>query len=126
MGAECVLPVPTTNPAPSVRTHAHTTPSPDTQSTTTKKRQPTRMKTSEPDAKRPTRIPWPQQIKLPDDIGKYVVRDAEEVTRIGWTEFVRWQRGRGDFASLSDVEHPAGCLLRKYKNRGAPVVLMTG
>ena len=93
---------------------------------TTKKRQPLRMKTSEPDAKRPTQIPWPQKTKLPDDIGKYVVRDAEEMTRIGWTEFVCRIRGRGDFASLLEVEHPARRLLRKYKHRGAPVVLMTG
>ena len=88
-----MLPVPTKNPAPSVRMRAHTNPSPDTQSTTTKKQQPTQMKTSDPDAKRPTRIPRPQQVNLPDDIGKYVVRDAEEVTWIGWTEFVRWRRG---------------------------------
>ena len=79
-----MLPVPTTNPAPSMRTQAHTIPSPNKQSTTTKKRQPTRMKTSEPDAKRSNRIPWPQQAKLPDYIGNYVVYNAEEVTQIGW------------------------------------------
>ena len=84
-----------------------------------------RMKTSEPDAKRPAQISRPQQVKLPDDIGKYVVRNAEEVTRLSWTEFVRWRRGRGYFASLSGVEHPARRLLRKYKNHGAPVMLMT-
>ena len=77
-----MLPMLTTNPALSVRTRAHTTPSPDTQSTTNKKRQPLQMKISEPDAKRPTRIPRPQQVKLPDDIGKYVVRDAEEFTKL--------------------------------------------
>ena len=71
-----MLPVPTTNPAPSVRTRALTTPSPDTQSTTTKKRPPLQMKTSEPDDERPTQIPWPQQAKLTDDIGRYVIRDA--------------------------------------------------
>ena len=48
------------------------------------------------------------------------------MTRLGWTEFVHWRRGRGDFASLSEVEHPALRLLRKYKQRGAPVVLITG
>ena len=36
------------------------------------------------------------------------------------------RQGRGDFASLSDVEHPARRLLRQYNNRGAPVMLMTG
>ena len=93
---------------------------------TTKKCQPTRTKTSEPDKKRLTRIPRPQQVKLPDDIGKYVVRDAEEATQLGWTEFVRRQQGCGDFASLSDVEHPARRLFQKYKHCGAPVLLMTG
>ena len=38
---------------------------------------------------------------------------------------MRWQRGRGDFAFLSEVEHPAWRLLRQYKQRGAPVVMMT-
>ena len=64
-------------------------PSTNTQSTTTKNRQPTRMKTLESYSKRPTQIPRLQQVKLPDNIGKYVVRDAEEVTRLGWTKFVR-------------------------------------
>ena len=105
---------------------ANTTPLPSTQSvTTTKKRQPTWMKTLEPDAKRPTRIPRPQQVKLPDEIGKYVVRNAEEVNRIGWTEVVRWQRGHGDFDSLSEVDHPEQRLLRQDKHPGAPVVLPT-
>ena len=109
-----------------MRTRAHTTPSPDTQSTTTKKRQPTRMKTSEPEAKRPTGIPWPKQVKLPDDIGNYVVRDAEEVTRLRWIDFVRWCQGRGDFSSLSEVEHLARRLLHKKKHRGVPAVLIKG
>ena len=49
-----MLPVPTTKPALYVRTRALTTPFPYTQSTTTKKRPPLWMKTSEPDAKCPT------------------------------------------------------------------------
>ena len=63
---------------------------------------------------------------LPNNIGKYVVHNAGEVTRLGWTEFVRRQRGRGYFASLSLVKHPACRLLIQYKHRSAPVVLMTG
>ena len=121
-----MLLVPTTNPALSVRTRALATPSTNTQSTTIKKRTSLRMKTSEPDDKRPARIPRLQQALLPDDIGKYVVREAEAVTRIGWTEFVRQRRGRGGFASLSEVNHPAWRLLRQYKHRDAPVMLMTG
>ena len=118
--------MPTTNPAPSVRMRAHTTPTPNMQSTTTKKRQPKWMKTLEQDTKRPTRIPWPQQVKLPDNISKYAVRDAEELTRLGWTEFVRQRWGRGDFDSMSEVEHLERRLLRQYKHRGAPVMMMTG
>ena len=118
-----MLPVPTTYPAPSVRTQSLATPSPNTMPN--KKRTPPRRKTSEPDAKRPARIPWPQHARLPDDIGKYVICDAEEVTRIGWTGFVHWRQRHEYFASLSEVKHPARCLLRQYKHHGAPVVLMT-
>ena len=116
-----MLPVPPTNTAPYVRTRALTTSS--THTPPKKRTQPQRM-TSELAAKRPTRIPRPKQAQLPNGIGKYVARDAKEVTRLGWTEFVRRQQGRGDFASLADVKHPARRLLRQYKHRGAPVVLM--
>ena len=87
-------------PAPSVRTSELAPPSTDTLPST-KKRTPTRRKTTELDAKRPARITRPQQALLPDDIGKYVVRDAKEVTRLVWMEFVHRRWGRGDFASLS-------------------------
>ena len=76
-----MIPVPTTNPAPSVRTQALTTPSPNTPPN--KKRTHPQRKTSEPDANQPDRIPQPQQARLSDDIGKYVVRNAKEVTRLG-------------------------------------------
>ena len=121
-----MLPVPTSKPAPYVRPHALTTPSTDTQSTTIKKWTSLRMKTAEPDAKQPARIPQPQQVLLPYNIGKYVVCNAEAVTRLGWTEFLRWRWGRGDFASLSEVKNLARHFLRQYKHPGAPVVLMTG
>ena len=117
-----MLPLPTTNPTPSVRTRALSTPSPNTPSN--KKRTPPKRKTSEPESKRPARVPWPQQARLPDDIGKYVVSNAEEFTWLGWTEFVRRRRGCGDFSSLLEVKHPARLLLRQYKHRGAPVMLM--
>ena len=65
-----MLPVMTIDPAPSVRTRALITPSPDTQLITTKKRPPLRMKTLDLDAKWPTQIPRPQQAKLLDYIGK--------------------------------------------------------
>ena len=112
-----MLPVPTTNPA--LATPSTNTPP------NTKKRTPPRRKALEPDAKRPARIPQPQQALLPNDIGKYVLRNAEEVTRLGWTEFVHQRQGHGYFASLSEVKHPESRLLRQYKHHGAPVVLMT-
>ena len=120
-----MLPVPTTNPAPSVSMRALTTLSTNKRLTTIKNWTPLRMKTLEPDAKRPTRKSRPQQAKLPEYIGKYVVHDAEEATKFGWMEFMRQQRGRGYFYSLSEVEHLARRLLQQYKHRGAPVVLMT-
>ena len=75
-----MLPVPTTNPAPSERMRALITPS--TKTPSTKKQTPLPRKTAEPDAKRPTRITQPQKALLPDNIGKYVVSNEEEVTRI--------------------------------------------
>ena len=84
------------------------------------------MKTSDLDVKRPTRIPQFHQVKLPEDIGKYIARDVEEVTRLGWTESVRLRRGQGCSYFLLLVEHLAQRLLQKYKHCGVPVVLMTG
>ena len=104
-----MLPVLTTNTTRSVRTRAFVTPS--TSTPPNNKRKPPWRKTSEPDAKRLARIPRPQQARLPYNIGKYVVGDAKEVTRLGWTEFIRWRQGRGDFTSLSEVRHPARRLL---------------
>ena len=119
-----MLPVPTTNPAPSVRTRALTNPSPNT--LPNKNRMHPRKKTLKLEAKRPAHIPRPHQAQLLDDIGKYVVRDSKEVLRIGWVEFVCRRRSRGDFASLSEVKHPARRLLRQCKHHGTPIVLMTG
>ena len=119
-----MLPEPTTNPALSVRRRALTTPSTEPPSIT-KKRTSLRKKTYKPDAKRAARVPRPRQDLLPDNIGKYVVRDAKVVTRISWTEFVCRQRGRG-FIFLLEMKHPARRLLQQYKHRSAPVVLMTG
>ena len=39
---------------------------------------------------------------------------------------MRRRRGRRDFASLADVKHLARRLLRQYRHRGVPVVLMWG
>ena len=125
-GSRTCAPCADHKPALSMRTRALTTPFTNTQSTTIKERTPLQMNTSDPYAKRPTCSHRMQQAMLPNGIGKYVIRDAESVTRLGWTEFVRWRQGGGDFASLSEVNHPARRLLRQYKHCGAPVVLMTG
>ena len=60
---------------------------------------------------------------MPDDLGKLITRDAALVKECGWEAFVASRRGRGDFANLSEVDHPVRRLLRQYKHRGAPVVL---
>ena len=39
---------------------------------------------------------------------------------------MRRRRERGDFTSLSEVEHTAWRLLRKYKHHGALVMLLMG
>ena len=67
-----MLPVPTPNPAMSMRMHTLTTPSTKTLYTT-KKRTSLRRKTAEPDAKQPARIPRTQQSLLMYDIGKYAI-----------------------------------------------------
>ena len=121
-GAELLLPVPPTKPGPSLRTRAIITLSPMPPQ---KIPQPQRI-TSKTAAKRPTCILRPTQAKLPDDIVKYVKCDVREVQRLGWAEFVHRRQGRGDFASLADVKHPARCLLRQYKHHGALLVLILG
>ena len=62
--------------------------------------------------------------ELPADLGKCIKRDVECLRRLGWTEFVRQRRDRGDISSLR-FKHPARRLLAHYKARGAPVKLRT-
>ena len=70
-----------------------------------------------------TKIAWPRQTLLPNDLGECISRDAAAVSHLGWEEFVQRRRGQGDFAGLGNLRHPARRLLRQYKFRGAPVVL---
>ena len=74
-------------------------------------------------ASREPRAPRPRQDTLPPDLGEFITRDSRLVRELGWEEFVARRRGRGDFADLLQVQHPARRLLRQYKHRGAPVVL---
>ena len=73
---------------------------------------------SAPPAKR-LRVPAPG---LSQDLGKCIARDVELVQKLGWNNFVRQRRGRGDL-SVSNVPHPAARLLHHYKHHGAPVKL---
>ena len=61
---------------------------------------------------------------LPQDLGKFIARDVRLLKRLGWHDFVKERRRRGDFASLK-FEHPARRLLLQYKSRGVPVKFHT-
>lgn len=58
---------------------------------------------------------------VPQELGELIRRDVELLSRVGWQAFVKLRRGKGDFASLDNVDHPARRLLLHYKHRGAPV-----
>jgi hypothetical protein len=45
--------------------------------------------------------------------------------RLGWCQFVKLRRSRGDFASLDNIDHPAHRILRQLKEKGAPVQFST-
>ena len=56
------------------------------------------------------------------ELGELIRKDCELLSRVGWREFVRHRRGRGDFASLDNIhDHPARSLLLHMKHRGVPV-----
>jgi hypothetical protein len=46
--------------------------------------------------------------------------------QLGWTDFVKGRRKRGDLADVSTLPHPASRLLKHYKTHGAPVKFSTG
>ena len=72
---------------------------------------------SNPRTSKRLRIPAPT---LPQELGKLIDRDVTLLRDMGWKDFVRQRRQRGDFASLS-FKHPATRLLKHYKHHGAPV-----
>ena len=47
------------------------------------------------------------------------------LSRLGWHEFVKRRRGRGDITSLKNVKHPARRLLFLLESQGAPVQFST-
>ena len=62
---------------------------------------------------------------MPAELGEYIERDVALLQQLGWTEFIRQRRGRGDLAHLHNVHHPARRLLKLYKHIGAPVKFNT-
>ena len=62
---------------------------------------------------------------VPKEIGEFIDRDARLLKMLGWRGLVQYRRPTGDFASLTNVPHPARRLLHLYKDRGAPVTFAT-
>ena len=69
------------------------------------------------------KISLPRQTSLPNELGKLISRYATPVAKLGWEDFLKHRRGRGNFSRLGAFQHPARRLLRQYKHQGAPVVL---
>ena len=54
-----------------------------------------------------------------------ISRDAALLKEVGWEELVKGKRGRKDFASLDDINHPAQPYLKYLSKHGAPVGFST-
>ena len=67
---------------------------------------------------------YPSLTALPMDLGKCVDSDVLLLQKLGWEDFVKEKRKRGDIGSL-DFKHEAKRLLKGYKSRGAPVKMKT-
>ena len=63
----------------------------------------------------------PLTLDMSDELGKCIRKDTSLLRQLGWEEFIKRKRPRGDFALLDNVHHPAKRLLKLLKNRGAPV-----
>ena len=83
---------------------------------------------SEPATKRrkTTTLRPPVAVEVSEDLGTYIRRDVKLLKQLGWTDFVKGRRNRGDFADVSTLPHPASRLLKHYKTHGAPVKFSTG
>ena len=62
---------------------------------------------------------------VPGKLGKLISRDVKLVEELGWEEFVKRRRGRGDLTEMIRVNHPARRILRRYALRGVPVKMHT-
>ena len=68
----------------------------------------------------PTKRQRPSTSAVPTELGKFIVRDAALIRKLGWATFVQQRRGRGDFTNLQ-IKHPAASLLKTYKTHGVPI-----
>ena len=63
---------------------------------------------------------------MSEELGELIKQDCLLLSRVGWQEFVRHRRGRGDFTSLDNIKnHPARKLLLDMKHNGVPVQFTT-
>jgi hypothetical protein len=74
----------------------------------------------QPPSKRP-KIPEAENFT---ELGEYINRDINLLSKMGWTKFVQHRRRRGDFSDLK-INHPAQRLLTQMKKHGAPIQLAT-
>ena len=58
------------------------------------------------------------------ELGEYIERDVNLLSKWGWTKLVQKRRQRGDFSELN-IKHPAKRLLKQIKKHGAPIQLAT-
>ena len=63
------------------------------------------------------------QIGLPQELGELIQHDVAAVRKLGWEEFVRERRKKGDLTDMSAIHHPARRILKHYAFRGVPVRL---
>ena len=71
--------------------------------------------------KRQKRVDTRPSAEVPAELGELIDRDIRLVQEMGWEEFVKSRRGRGDLTEMIEVEHPARRILRRYAHRGVPV-----
>ena len=61
-----------------------------------------------------------------DELGTLITRDViESEAHPQLHEYFKHRQGRGNFANLHNIQHPARHLLRHLRSRGAPVVIQS-
>ena len=77
----------------------------------------------------PIEAPSRQQLmstSIPDDLGKLIEDDHKLFLQLGWEQFIRLKRGRGNFTSLQKLRHPAKRIIKHYSTRGVPCIQPLG